>query len=382
MSQDYILIIPPTLHEGGISICIESDIHANFRNSLESLGYEPKLAQFETAPNGAVSLNLNYLSELISKNKNAILIIDGNLSPSDSGVYPQKLLGLLKDSSNPKVCILPDLLAAIDYLPWVTSCDFIIAFHLQAIKWANIKYNTKKFIYFPSIPIPRLRTGDYSNFCNRLYDIGYIGSSKNFRVAFIDSLCNLAGNSITKLIITSHNRKDSHVASHEEYLNLYSKCKYIFVTRAALYESFHLDNKLLSTQKRCIYTRGRFAGRVSEALAAGCIPLYWEPRFPRSIIEIKLQRLRYISRKLKLFRDFLFRNSGDPAAWPFDERCDELKCGVATIKDPREAQRILTEHSNIRRERWLTSQKIYETFVAPEIFFERLEKLVRGTLGN
>lgn len=375
--KSYILLASPVLVENGKSINIESDIYAHYKNSLEFLGRKIEVACFNIAEDGQISLDVKHLSRLINENSTSIILIDGNFSPGDKGgAYPVELLNILEHAKNPKIAFLPDLFASpLDrYLSWVSVCNIIIGFHLPAVEWANNHYETNKFVYSPSLPIPPLKRESFSDFLNRPYDFGYIGSSKGFRMAFIDRLDQLNQGKFKALIAANVQRGSSSIVTNKAYMNSLAQCKYVFVTRASLYEEF--PTNFLRFGKKRILTNGRFAGRTSEALAAGSIPLYWEQKPLKTYLETKLLRLRYTSRKLRSIRPLLLRRSGALNGWPYDQRCNEFKSGIATIRDPEEGVMVITESIEMKQLRWLNGKHLYRHYAEPEVFFNQIENLL------
>ena len=65
-------------------------------------------------------------------------------------------------------------------------------------------------------------------FCNRPYDIGYIGSNKIFRVNFLSSILRKGGNRISSMFISS-SRNSELIKSTMDYLNLIKNVNSIFV---------------------------------------------------------------------------------------------------------------------------------------------------------
>jgi hypothetical protein len=385
-SKKYILLIPPLLvGEDGKSIGTQSDLFATFKLSLDQLGYEYEIVKF-LGEDGAerLRLDIDNLTECLKLNSNSILIIDGNIHPGDkTGVYPEEMLPLIADSGNKKVVFIPDLVSyPLDHSKgWLDIADRIVGFHLPAVLWANDYWGTSKFIYVPSLPFPKKSMfSRYDEFANRPYDFGYVGSNKPFRVNFISSLLRKGSNKISSFVVMS-NRKNSYFESHDEYIDLLSKCKFVFCARASLFECFPRRGRNGNSDE--YYTKGRFAGRVSEALSAGCIPLYWEPnhipknKLMRRIFFWKnLLQYSYRLQKEWPFIHFLlnlFDSGGKADGWPFDEVDPSLRVGVATAVSPAHALSILMESDELLQKRWSTSQDIYTKYVHPQNFFSIID---------
>jgi hypothetical protein len=294
-----------------------------------------------------------------------------------------EMLNVITNSQNKKVVFIPDL---VPHPPehsrgWVEVADKIVGFHLPAVLWANEYWGTSKFIYVPSLPFTKKsKLSRYDEFAKRPYDFGYIGTNKPFRANFISSLLKKGSNKISTFTVMS-NRKNSYFESHDEYMDLLTKCKFIFCARATLFECFPRRKANGSIGE--YYTEGRFAGRVSEALSAGCIPLYWAPKFiPKNKLMRQIffwkNQLQYSYRLQKewpLIHFFLnlFGSDGKADGWPFDENDSSLKIGIATVESAAHALTIILEGDELMEKRWNISCDVYEKYVDPKIFFSKIE---------
>jgi len=361
--EEYFLISAPYIHNKGIKSEIQSDIFFYLNESLQQSGHKLHVANFLLSKNKKMVLDIK---DIIKKIKNHhTIIIDANFAPGDSsGIYPLELYRFLKKKKNKVICIIPDLLPSLNLFKWLDLSKFLISFSLSGVNWANKKYKTDKFIYYPSIPVPRLSKNNIHDFHQRPYDVGYIGSNKIFRVNFLSSLLKLGKNKISTLIISSFRNSDL-IKNTSDYLNLLSKCKFFFCSRASFYEKY--SKNILSNE---IFD-GRYAGRVSEAIAAGCIPLYWQPKkgnFFSTLLREKILYSKY----------FMFEHSclGDKKSFAFDEIENDLNNAVQYVNSPRIAVEILKrmDKKNIKT-KLRYNNKLYDRYIKPRKFIEFIKKI-------
>ena len=228
---------------------------------------------------------------------------------------------------------MPDNFKLID---WFKDANLIICFSKGAVDWANHATKSKKYIFYPSVPMIRHANFDFENFFNRPYDFGYIGSIKLFRINFISTLLRLGGNRFSSIIISS-NRTGSLVKSTKEYLDILSQCKFVFCSRASVFEKYTYQSteNVPSSEK---ITHGRYAGRLSEAVACGSIPIYWQPVFKSDVISKIIYKINHS----KFTRFFPFVNlESDPKSMPFDEMDEKLLDGIYKVSNAFQAMKII-----------------------------------------
>ncbi len=366
-----ILVACPYLTDCGRSIGIESDIHRHFLDTFTASEVEIVEPEWTVSPEtNSITLNTRSLRHLIAANPEAIVFIDGNIPPNAPGTtYPEDLITILRERIGKNIVLLPDLQHTEPdmYDLWLHCSNFIITFQKIGAEWANENYNTTAFRYYNCIPVPSRRCDDFDEFMRRPIDMGYAGSSKNFRESFIGMM--LAENRENRIIskVSSHTRSGSNLKTTREYMRFLSECRFVFATRANLHEIYPpTDVSPLPRQ-----APGRFAGRVAEALAVGAIPLYWEP--PRKSGKLSKRRasLAFGSR-FRALKRIAFRGWGRSDAWPFDDD-PGMHSGIVVVLDPWEALQALSMPKERLAAIFQEGSALFERLAQPRRFVEWLE---------
>lgn len=363
MNNNFFFIAAPYLHNKGAVSKIESDIFFYFKRSLEESNITFICAKFNINTNNKITLDSDHLKANLKKNH--IVLIDANFDiGDDSNLYPVEMINLLKENKNKIVSIIPDLKINTKLKTWHDISNIVIAFSQSGVEWANKNYKTNKFKYFPSIPVPKISNENFESFCKRPYDIGYIGSNKIFRINFLSSILRKGGNRITSLFISS-NRNSELIKSTMDYLNLIKKCKFYICTRATFYEKY---NKNIFDQN--IYD-GHFAGRVSEAIACGCIPLYWQPK-KGNLISSFLREKIFHSHQFK--SNFFENTSCDTTSFPYDKIEKNLHAAIKIAKNSNTAIKIIKSKDEKDLKYTLSSGiNLYEKYIDPRQIIKFIE---------
>jgi hypothetical protein len=87
--------------------------------------------------------------------------------------------------------------------------------------------------------------------------------------------------------------------------------------------------------------------------------------------------VRFSSKKFQFLRHLFLWLSGNPLGWPFDRRCEELRDGVASARDPQDAYKILKEFVEIKKVRCLKGKGLYETCSISDDFFKIIESRLK-----
>ncbi len=355
-----IFISPPFLHSKGKNIKVESDVYNHFVTGLKNSYHKFDIVKFITSEDQKIILDLNHLKDLILKDKNSLILIDGNSSPGDdTGIYPIELINVLKKSQLDVICFVPDLIKEVSMNKWIEYSKFIIATTKTGVAWANDYYKTKKFVYYPTWPVTKFGSNDMEDFISRPFDFGYVGSNKIFRINLISSILKIGGNKFSSIVISSY-RSGSILNTTEKYLEVLSNCKFFLCTRAALKESYEKENLKIKI------TEGRYANRISEAIACGCIPLYFQPDV-KNIIKYYINYFLYFSKISKMFN--LNNVSGSKTSEPYDEI--GIKGGFIVIDNPIKAINIIkSKDVDFFKRIKEDSQKIYNEYIDPNKFFD------------
>ena len=356
--KNIVFISPNRYHFNGVVSDAQSDVFFHFKNSLKEINNKITVAKFFKNKKGYLELDLKFLKKKVDKN--SVVFIDGNISIDDNTIYPFELFYFLKNSKSKIVCFVPDLIKKLKFKNFIKLSDIIIGFSKNAVDWANNFYKTKKFKFYPSIPINEFKKQNLENFLKRPYDIGYIGSNKKFRSKFLNELKKNKPKGLKLLIINSDNRLKQYKTT-KLYLEEISKCKFYFCTRASVYENyseniFNLD-----------YREGRFANRVSEAIICGCIPLYWQPKVDNSFLMPIKKKLLYSRKKIIPSH---WGTKGDLASLPYDNMNKNLKNGIEVVNDVNDA---ISKVKNLKKSYFSSKlkfgRKIYKTYISPISFY-------------
>ena len=101
---DFILVIPPFLHDKGVSLGTSSDVDYHWTSSINSTNFKYSSINFDLDKNNKITIDNNHLQNTINNNPDAIILIDGNSHPEDfENVYDNKFLKILKSCKNFKV---------------------------------------------------------------------------------------------------------------------------------------------------------------------------------------------------------------------------------------------------------------------------------------
>lgn len=362
MKYKTFLICTPYLHDRGLKCDIESDIYFYLSKCLSQNSKNFEAAKFNVESSNQLVLDLKDLHNKLSHE--TIVVIDGCIYPDDkTGIYPKELLNILKNSKAKIICILSDLVKDLNFSPWVKISNFILSFSKTGCEWANQYYNTKKFIHYPSIPVPRQNENNVQKFLNRPYDFGYIGSKKIFRMNFLNSFIKKSKNQLSTMIIGSNRSKET-APNTESYLKLLKQCKFFFCTRAAYYEKY--NSNFINSQ----IFEGRYAGRISEAIACGCIPIYWQPKRGGYLLTMLKNKI-FFSRKSYLFNFECLKS--DKSSLPFDSiDKKEMNC-IEFVNDADHAIDIIKNYSIESIKKKLESGfKLYSKYIDPKMFYNFL----------
>ena len=364
MKYKFFLICTPYLHDRGLKLNIESDIFFYLAKCFGQNSTDFETAKFHIKDTNQMILDLQNLQDKLSQN--TIVVVDGCYYPGDkTGIYPKELANTLEKSKAKIVCILSDLVKELNFSPWVKISNFILSFSKTGCEWANRYYNTNKFIHYPSIPVPCQNENSIQKFLNRPYDFGYVGSKKIFRMNFLNSLIKKSKKQISTMIIDS-NRSMKTASNTESYLKLLKQCRFFFCTRAAYYEKY--SNSFLNSK---IFD-GRYAGRISESIACGCIPIYWQPKRGGYLLTMLKNKI-FFSRKSHLLNFKCLKS--DKESVPFDS-IDKKKINcVEFVNDADHAINLIKNYSiedtKIKLENGL---KFYSNYIDPKIFFDFILK--------
>ena len=373
---DFILVMAPFLHDKGVSLGTEYDMNYHYNASIDSTNYKHVSINFNLDKNNKITIDNDHFQNTIDNNPEAIILIDGNSHPKDlENVYDNKFLEILKSCKNFKVCFMPDYFKLLD---WSQEANLIVSSSKLAVDWANHVTKSKKFLFYPCHPMIRHTNVDFDNFSNRPYDFGYIGSTKLFRINFISALLRVGGNKFSSIIISS-NRTGSLIKSTQDYLNILTQCKFVFCSRASVFEKHRYQNteNILSSEK---ITHGRYAGRVSEAITCGCIPIYWQPVFKSDIISKIIYKINHS----KFTRFFPFVNlKGDPKSLPYDEMDEKLLDGIYKVNNAVQAMRIIKKKNKEEIIRKLEkSNDIYKKYIEPQKYFDFIKNNCAATKNS
>tara|TARA_B100000575_G_scaffold162055_1_gene129476 strand:- start:1675 stop:2775 length:1101 start_codon:yes stop_codon:yes gene_type:complete len=356
--KNIVFISPNKYHFNGVVSDAQSDVYFHFKNSLKEINNKITIAKFIKSKKGYLQLDLKLLKKKVDKN--SVVFIDGNISIEDNTIYPLELFYLLKNSKGKIVCFVPDLIKQLKFEKWVKLSDIIIGFSKNAVDWANKFYKTKKFKFYPSLPLKLYNKQNLNDFFKRPYDIGYIGSDKKFRSKFLNELKNKAKIDVKLLIVNTDNRLKNYKTT-ESYLKEISKCKFYFCTRASVYENY--SENIFNID----YREGRFANRVSEAIICGCIPMYWQPKFDNSFFTPIKKRFLFSRKKIIPSR---WGTIGNLASLPYDNMNKNLKNGIEIVNNVEDA---LLKVKNLRisyiSNKLKYGRKIYKTYISPISFY-------------
>jgi len=149
-----------------------------------------------------------------------------------------------------------------------------------------------------------------------------------------------------------------------------SKCKFYFCSRASVYENF--SKNLFDVN----FKEGRFAGRVSEAIICGCIPLYWQPEVSNSYLTPIKQKFLYSRKK---FIPSNWGTKGNLKSLPYDKMDKKLKKGIEIVEDVNDAFKKVTQFNKVQIKNKLKyGRKIYKKYISPNSFY----KFIKANLND
>ena len=94
---DFIFVIPPFLHNKGVSLGTAYDLNYRFTSSIISTNFKYASINFNLDKNNKITIDNNHLQNTIDNNPDAIILIDGNSHPQDlDNIYDNKFLKILK----------------------------------------------------------------------------------------------------------------------------------------------------------------------------------------------------------------------------------------------------------------------------------------------
>lgn len=336
---------------------IESDYYNFVTESIKYCGYKYLAVIFDKK-----NLIINYKKIInILKKKKIIVLAEANIEKND--LYPDSLLNLIKKNKHPIISFFADIDENQIKSKLIKFSDYIFAFDKYYVDWANKNIKKNKFHYIYSFPIVKYSKYSFLNFNKRYYDISYLGSKKSFRVSFIYNFLKC----YKKKYLTFFrflNFKTLLFNKYSSYLNILLKSKFYFCTRAGLYENnpFNKFN----------YNQGRYAGRISEAIAAGCIPVYWQPKKPNNFLDKFILKNRFY--RFKYLNCFFM---GDKNSRPYDVFDENFKDMMLVVDSPQDLNdQISTLTKNQIKKKLQLLNAFYYKFIYPKVFFKKIFSLV------
>lgn len=336
---------------------IEKDYYYHITNSLEYLNYKFLLVQFDKKNN---IKNIKEIKSFLKK-RNVIILAEANIEYNY--LYPNTFLDLIKKTKHKIISFFADFDKNQIKSIFIEFSDFVLMFDKTYVDWCNKNLTKNKFYYIHSFPMEKKTNYSLSNFKSRYYDIFYSGSKKNFRYNFINSFFKLCGK---KYLFFFNFIDDKNLISNDfsPYVNTLIKSKFYFCTRAGLYENDPFS--------QFSYREGRYSGRISEAISAGCIPIYWQPKKPNNFL------LKFILKNR--FRRFKYLNSffmGDKNSRPYDVFDENFKDMMLIVDSPQDLIDQISSLTENQISRKLQLMNIfYRKFIFPNVFFKKIFNLV------
>ena len=335
---------------------IESDYYNFITQSIEYCGYKYFTLKFDKN----LIVNYKYVVNILKK-KDIIVLAEANIEKNN--LYPDSLIYLIKKNKHPIISFFADIDDNQIKSKFTKFSDYIFAFDKHYVDWANKNIKKNKFYYIHSFPIVKYSKNSLLNFKNRRYDISYLGSEKSFRVSFIYNFLKCYG----KKYLTFFrflNFKKSIFNKYSSYLNVLIKSKFYFCTRAGLYEK--------NPFSKFDYNQGRYAGRISEAIAAGCIPVYWQPKKPNNFIDKFILKNRFY--RFKYLNSFFMGDKNSRPYDVFDENFKDMMLIVDSPQDLNDQINSLTKNQIKKKLKLLNA--FYYKFIHPKVFFKKIFSLV------
>jgi hypothetical protein len=343
----------------------DSDYYYFITDSLKYCNY--KYLSVEFNKNNKI-INLKKIISFLRK-KNIIIIAEANIEYNY--LYSNTLIDLITKSKHPIISFFGDFDQHQIKSKFVNISKGIFVFDKNGVEWGNKHTNTKKFFFLYSFPIPRFKKISLREFKNRPYDFNYVGSNKNFRTSFIAEFLRIYGNKLSSLIISS-NGKLSLLNSYYDLFKSLLLSKYAFCTRASLYERLISKEDFFFKIKKSIFLQGRKAIRISQAVAAGCIPIYWQPKTPNNLFSALFLKNRF--RKFRMLNSY---DIGDKNSRPDDSFDEKFKKMMIIVKEPSEISNYINSEKKINQMRKI-SNVYYNKYVHPKVFFKRLDLILKN----
>ena len=311
------------------------------------------------------------LKKIISflKKKNIVILAEANIEYNY--LYAGSLVNWIKKSKHPIVSFFGDFDQHQIKSKFVEISNAILVFDKKGVEWGNKETNSNKFSFLYSFPIPRFKKISLREFKARPYDFNYVGSNKNFRTSFIAEFLRIYGNKLSSLIISSNSRF-SLLNSYYDFFKSLLLSKYAFCTRASLYERLMCKEDFFFKIKKSIFLQGRKAIRISQAVAAGCIPIYWQPKVPKNLFSALFLKNRF--RKFRMLNSY---DIGDENSRPDDNFDEKFKKMMIIVKEPSEISNYINSEKKINQMRKI-SNVYYNKYVHPKVFFKRLDLILKN----
>jgi hypothetical protein len=296
------------------------------------------------------------------KDKNIIILANANIEYNY--LYPDSLINLLKLSGHKIISIFGDVDENQIKSKFVKLSHFIFMFDKSYVDWSNKNLKKDKFHYLHSFPIVKNNKYSLRNFKKRNYDISYSGSKKSFRNTFIYNFLKFYGKNYLTSFKFLDNKTFAKNMTYSSYVNILLKSKFYFCTRAGLYEK--------NPFKKFSYNQGRYAGRISEAIAAGCIPVYWQPKKPNNLLDKFILKNRFY--RFKYLNIFFM---GDKNSRPYDVFDDKFKDMMLIVDSPQDLNDQISKltKSQIKNKLQLLNAFYYK-FIHPKVFLKKIFSLV------
>lgn len=336
---------------------VDLDYFYFITHSLKYCGYKYLLVQFDKKDK---ITNIEKIKNFLKK-KNVIIIAEANIEYNY--LYPDTFIDLIKKKKHKIISFFGDIDKYQIKSKFVKFSDFIFMFDKSYVDWCNKNLKIKKFYYLHSFPITRQSKYIFSSFKSRKYDISYSGSKKSFRISFIYNFLKFYG----KKYLTFFRFLDTQELiqnKYSSYVNILLKSKFYFCTRAGLYENNPLN--------KFSYNQGRYAGRISEAIAAGCIPVYWQPKKPNNLLDKFILKNRFY--RFKYLNIFFM---GDKNSRPYDVFDDKFKDMMLIVDSPQDLNDQISKltKSQIKKKLQLLNAFYYK-FIHPKVFLKKIFSLV------
>jgi len=336
---------------------IELDYYYHFTNSLKYMNYSYLLVQFNKKN------KIDNIKEIKSflKNRNVIIFAEANIEYNY--LYPSTFLDLIKKSKHKIISFFADADKNQIKSKFLEFSDFILMFDKTYTDWCNKNLKINKFYYIHSFPIVKNVKCSLSNFKSRYYDISYSGNKKSFRYNFINCLFKLYEKEYS-FFFRFNDDKNFILNTYSSYFDILIKSKFYFCTRAGMYEN--------NPFSKFSYIKGRYAGRISEAIAAGCIPIYWQPKKPNNFIDKFIIKNRFY--RLRNLNSFFMSDKNSRPYDVFDENFKDMMLIVDSPQDLNHQISSLTENQISKKLKLLNI--FYRRFISPSFFFKKIFNLI------